>query len=83
MELEFKVLAATGTGCVQIGIGTLETIWEDDKGVVPVCYSYGKINIGTDPTPPVKIKTGTGSGKKGDIVCVDVQPFIGLVTVSV
>jgi gliding motility-associated-like protein len=72
MELEFKVLTATGTGCVQIGIGTLETIWEDDKGVVPVCYTYGKINIGTDPIPPVKIKTGTISGKKGDIVCVDV-----------
>lgn len=71
MELCFKVLAATGTGCIQIGLGTLETIWEDDKGSVPVCYSYGKINIG-DPGTPVKIKTGTASGKKGDIVCVDV-----------
>jgi gliding motility-associated-like protein len=72
MELCFKVLASTGTGCIQIGIGSLETIWEDDKGVVPVCYSYGKINIGTVIQTPVKIKTGTASGKKGDTVCVDV-----------
>ncbi len=71
MELCFKVLAATGTGCIQIGIGTLETIWEDDNGAVPVCYSYGKINVG-DPGVSVKIKTGTASGKKGDIICLDV-----------
>lgn len=73
MELCFKVLGNAGqTGCVQIGIGSLETLWEDDNGNIPLCFSYGKVNIIPPTTNPVIIKTGTGSGKKGDTVCVDI-----------
>ncbi len=75
LEICFKAIGNVGqTGCVQIGQGTLPTFWDDDDGSVPVCFSYGKVNI-TDTEPPsnVLIKTGTGSGSKGQIVCVDVS----------
>ena len=39
-----------------------------------LCYTFGKVTItGDGPQSPVVIKTGTGSGKGGDIVCVDVS----------
>ncbi len=75
IELCFKVLGAPGsTACILIGQGTPETIWSTEAiSSVPTCFVYGKVKV-TDKKdqPTLRIKTGNGSGKKGDTVCVNV-----------
>lgn len=77
MELCFNAIGDIGkVGCIEMSDKDVATIWENDLvGVIPLCYGYGKVVItDTDPNPEVvTLNLGTGSGKKGDIVCIDVS----------
>lgn len=70
------------TACVEPNRSTPTAVeWESNNGVLPVCFSFGKVNITTvGPNPPVVIKAGTGTGRKGDTVCIDVtvEKFISV-----
>lgn len=75
LELCFNIVGdPVQTACIETNKNTpTEVRWETPDGVVPVCYTFGKVNItNVVPPSPVLIKTGTGSGKKGDTVCIDV-----------
>lgn len=75
IELCFKVLGAPGSkSCLLMGQGTPETIWSTEQiSSVPTCYNYGMVCV-TDEvdTPTLRIRTGNGTGKKGDTVCINV-----------
>ncbi|MCZ2101018.1 MAG: gliding motility-associated C-terminal domain-containing protein [Chitinophagales bacterium] len=78
MELCFNAIGNIGeVGCVEMSDKDVLTLWEQEgAGIVPLCYTYGKVTItdeDTDPEKVVTINTGSASGKKGDIVCVDVS----------
>ncbi len=73
LELCFDVLASTGQGCVRFSDMPLATFWDDVNGEIPVCYTFGKVNIGSGGTDDrVQILMGNGSGNQGQIVCVDI-----------
>jgi len=73
VELCFDVLASTGQGCVRFSDMPLATFWDDVNGEIPVCYTFGKVNIGDDNNDDrVQILMGNGSGNQGQIVCVDI-----------
>jgi len=75
IELCFKVLGAPDSkACLLMGQGTPETIWSTEQvASVPTCYNYGMVCV-TDEVdnPTLRIKTGNGTGKKGDTVCINV-----------
>lgn len=75
MELCYEVLASEGQGCIRFGetgTGLLETFWENNDGEIPICYTYGKINIGGGGGDEVRLLTASGAGNQGATVCLDV-----------
>ena len=89
MELCFDAIGKVGeVGCLKMSDDPLLTLWEQDvTGIIPACYLYGKITItDTDPNPTkvVTINLNPASGKKGDIVCIDVSVlnFIDIFTIQ-
>ncbi len=74
-ELCFKAIGAIGdVGCITMADAPVEFSWDKEGQTdVPLCFKYGKVTITEGGgTPPVIIKTGSTSGKKGQTVCVDV-----------
>lgn len=75
IELCFKVLGAPDSkACLLMGQGSPETIWSTEQvASVPTCYNYGMVCV-TDEVdnPTLRIKTGNGTGRKGDTVCINV-----------
>ncbi len=75
MEMCYRVLGNSGqTGCIEVGKGPLETIWDNDSGSVPLCFTYGKVNItSAPPSGAVVFRVGTINGQANETVCVDVS----------
>ncbi|MBC7885313.1 MAG: gliding motility-associated C-terminal domain-containing protein [Saprospiraceae bacterium] len=74
IELCFEVVGPLGqTGCIIMGQGTIPSEWTNNTTEVPVCFSYGRVNIKTDPAKTVIIKTGSFIGASlNNTVCVDI-----------
>ena len=75
-ELCFDVIGKVGdVACIKLNETSPVSIdWSGNTAINDLCYTFGKVTIIDVPMPStVAIKTGTGSGKVGDIVCVDVS----------
>jgi gliding motility-associated-like protein len=74
-ELCFDVVGAAGkTGCIIMGEGAPESVWASETvNLLPLCYTYGQVNIENTTTNPVIVKLGSVSGNIGETVCVDVN----------
>ncbi|MBK9736128.1 MAG: gliding motility-associated C-terminal domain-containing protein [Saprospiraceae bacterium] len=86
IELCFKVIGPVDkTACLIIGKGTIPSEWTDNIGEVPVCFTYGRVNIITaPPADQVVIKAGIGNGAEDSVVCIDitVDNFINVLGAS-
>lgn len=74
-ELCYKILGSSGVGCIDVRGNPDFPEWTNNLGQkVPLCYTFGKVNITSAPPPgAVVFRVGTVNGQANETVCVDVS----------
>ena len=74
-ELCYKIVGSSGqTACIDVRGNPDFPEWTNDKGEkVPLCYTFGKVNItSVPPSGATVFRVGTINGQANETVCVDV-----------
>ena len=74
-ELCYKIVGSSGqTACIDVRGNPDFPEWTNDKGEkVPLCYTFGKVNITSVPPAGATVfRVGTINGQANETVCVDV-----------